>query len=47
MAKTKKTKSAYADAWRRLKKNKVAMVSLVVIVLLIAMALYSCAGRQS
>ncbi len=31
MAKTKKTKSAYADAWRRLKKNKVAMVSLVVI----------------
>lgn len=41
MAKTKKTKSAYADAWRRLKKNKVAMVSLVVIVLLIAMALFA------
>ena len=37
----KKVNSAYADAWRRLKKNKVAMVSMVVIILLILMAVFA------
>lgn len=42
MAKTrKKSNSAYADAWRRLKRNKVAMVSLAVIILLILMAIFA------
>jgi len=55
MAKTqKKSNSAYADAWRRLKRNKVAMVSMVVILLLLLMAIladvivpYSTAITQS
>ena len=41
MAKTGKSKkkvSAYAEAWRRLRKNKVAMVAMVVVILLILMA---------
>lgn len=33
--------NAYAEAWRRLKKNKVAMVSLVIVVLLILMAVFA------
>lgn len=37
----KKSNSAYAEAWRRLRKNKVAMVSLVVIILLILMAIFA------
>ena len=37
----KSTNSAYADAWRRLKKNKVAMVSMVVIILLVLMAVFA------
>lgn len=42
MAKTKKkSNSAYADAWRRLKRNRVAMVSLAVIILLILMAVFA------
>lgn len=41
MAKNKKVKSAYADAWRRLKRNKVAMAALVVIILLILMAIFA------
>ena len=41
MAKNRKVKSAYADAWRRLKKNKVAMAALVVIILLILMAIFA------
>lgn len=41
MAKNRKVKSAYADAWRRLKKNKVAMAALVVIILLILMAVFA------
>ena len=32
----KKNNSAFAEAWRRLKKNKVAMVAMVVVVLLLA-----------
>jgi len=31
----------YADAWKRLKKNKVAMVSMVVILLIIIMAVFA------
>ena len=37
--KLKKKKSRLADTWRRLKKNKVAVVSLVVLILLFLMAL--------
>ncbi len=37
----KRSNSAYAEAWRRLRKNKVAMVSLVVIILLILMAIFA------
>ena len=36
-----KNNSAYAEAWRRLKKNKVAMVSMAVIALLILMAVFA------
>ena len=36
-----KSNSAYAEAWRRLRKNKVAMVSLVVIVLLLLMTVFA------
>ena len=41
MAKTGKSKkkvSAYAEAWRRLRKNKVAMAAMVAVILLILMA---------
>lgn len=41
MAKVEKKNSAWAEAWRRLKKNKVAMVSMVVVVLLILMAVFA------
>lgn len=37
----KRSNSAYAEAWRRLRKNKVAMASLVVIILLILMAIFA------
>lgn len=40
MAKTK-SNNAYAEAWRRLRKNKVAMVSLAVIALLILMTVFA------
>ena len=36
-----KNNSAYAEAWRRLKKNKVAMASMAVIALLILMAVFA------
>jgi len=39
--KLKKKKSRLADTWRRLKKNKVAVVSLVVLILLFLMALFA------
>ncbi len=35
---TKKSLSYWQDAWRRLKKNKVAMVSLIIVILLILFA---------
>lgn len=35
----RRSNNAYAEAWRRLRKNKVALVSLVVVILLILMAL--------
>lgn len=40
MAKTK-SNNAYAEAWRRLRKNKVAMASLVVIALLLLMTVFA------
>ena len=40
MAKTK-SNNAYAEAWRRLRKNKVAMASLVVIALLLLMTIFA------
>ena len=39
--KLKKKKSRFADTWRRLKKNKVAVVSLFVLILLFLMALFA------